>query len=570
MLKELSIKNFAIIKSEQITFSSGVNVFCGDSGAGKSIIIEALNFLLGGRGDKNYIRTNESALKVLGVFDIKYNHVVKDILNNFQIDYEDEIILNRTLNASGKSEARINGEPISLSMLKEIGKELVDIYAQNESFDLLKPKSQLKMIDSNAQNVLSPNLFVYTEKYDIYKNILAELEKLGGSGENREIRLDIMKYQMEELTSADLTVGEDESLENEKRMILSSEKLKASYQNLNSYFDKGDKNISALLKDAETELLNIQRITEADDSLLERLRSIKYEAYDIFDEIQKSAALVSSDERRLEEIEDRISLIKNLKRKYANSIEGILEFLAKTKNDYEQLLNAEENVKQLTKVKNELLDELYERGIFLSEARRKASTELAKKIEGELKKIQIKNARLEFRFGENVTRENIEEHIKRDGLDSVELLFSANAGEPLKPLAKIASGGEISRFMLGVKSVTSSDYGISTMVFDEIDAGISGETALAEGEMMIDISKNKQLLVISHLIQIVATADRHFYVRKKVVEGGTESDIEVLTGEEEIHSLAKLISGEEYGDSAIEHAREIRKYMARKKAEISE
>ena len=552
MLYRLYIKNVALIKEADVKFDSGLNVLSGETGSGKSIILDSINFVLGSKADKTMIRHGESEAFVKAEFKVDGNSEAVSVLNDFDIDSEGEIVISRRFGMDGKSSIKINGNTVTLSMLKAVTLHLVDVHGQSEHFFLLNEANQLKVID----NLLG-------EKCDAIKKQLADLlaEKrqyrdkislLGGDDAERERKLDLLQYQISEIENADLRGGELEELKERRNKILNVEKILYAVNSVKACFD-GDGGISDSLYTASRELAKISAISEEYDGLLTRIDSISEDIGDISATLSDIADNLNFDENEAQTVEDRISLIKSLIKKYGTTEEEVIAFKNRAQDERETLLNSAELLEKYTKQIEECDDKLYELCVKLSGLRKQAASTFCKSIESELKTLNIPDAIFNISFNE-FTRETAK--LSSNGCDEIVFEFSANKGEPVKPLSKVISGGEISRFMLAVKTQLKDLNGISTYIFDEIDAGISGYTADLVAKKFKNIARSTQILAVSHLPQICAASDSQYLIYKKEEAGITCTNITRLNETQKVDEIVRLI-GNVNSQSARQHAEEL-------------
>lgn len=548
MLRELNIKNFAIIEDLQVEFTPGFNVLTGETGSGKSIIIDALELILGGRASKDFIRTGKERAFIQGLFTLSKDEENK-IKEKYGIWSEEGLIVTRELFRNKPGIARLNGQIVTVSQLQELSGEIIDVFAQNEGRDLISPQKQRDLLDSfgseKHKELLEETAEVYSEIRKT-EDFLANQE-MDDAARAREI--DLLRFQMEEIESAGLT-PEDESpltekYKKEKNQVKIRTGIGEALQALDGYEGYGalsglDRGISAL-----------SSVTEYDDDLipiLESMEAIRYELTDGIRELQHLGEGESSEEE-LYRLEQRINLVNDMKRKYGNTLDDIDDFYQKASKRLEFLEEYENRIGE----KKKDLRSLRERGEkiadLLTESRRYLGDRLEEMITRELRDLNIPDGVFYVKLEEKP--------LSRDGKEKVVFYIRTNQGQDPKPLAKIASGGEMSRIMLGFKSVIAKKDDMETLVFDEIDTGISGRTAQVVGKKIQELSADRQTLVISHLPQIVALADSHYYIEKDNRDGTVTSNIHRLRGEQRVIELARLISGNDITDMSMETAREM-------------
>ena len=553
MLNRLYVKNVALIKEADIEFDSGLNVLSGETGAGKSIILDSINFVLGSKADKTMIRHGESETFVKAEFNVDEKSEAVSILKDYDIESEGEIIISRRFGLDGKSSIKINGNSVTLSMLKEVTLHLVDVHGQSEHFFLLNESNQLKVIDNllgeKAESIKKQLAELLTQKRQ-YRD---KISSLGGSETERERKLDLLEYQITEIENADLKSGELGELKERRNKIINVEKILNAVNIAKDCFD-GDGGIGDNLYTASRELGRISGISEEYGNILTRIESINSDVADISASLSDIADNLTFDENEAQAVEDRISLIKSLIKKYGTTEEEIISFMESAKVERDAILNSAELIDKYSKQIEICDNKIYELCVKLSELRKHTAKTFCKSIEDELKTLNIPDAIFNIKFNE-FTRETAKLQ-SNNGCDEIVFEFSANKGEPVKPLSKIISGGEISRFMLAVKTQLKDLNGISTYIFDEIDAGISGYTAEMVAKKFKNIAKCTQILAVSHLPQICASSDSQYLIFKKEENGITCTNITKLNGEQKVDEIVRLI-GNVNSQSARQHAEEL-------------
>lgn len=547
MLSYIHIKNIAIIDELEVDFNKGLNVLTGETGVGKSIIINAINFALGARTSKDLIRKGASQASCEMVFDLNEENVNKILeLENIEMD-DNQIIISRTLNDSGKNIFKINGTVVSSGVMKEITSKIIDIHGQHEHQSLFDVSKHLDILDGFDKKDISKLKDELKEKYDECKKLNSKIESLLGNNGDRERRIDILQFQIDEIENAKLIPGEDEDLEARRSVMLNADKISQGTANTHDFLDIADENISKALKELERISRLDPKFEEMNESLMEAsaiVSDTKNSVSDFIDEF-------SFNPNEQEQVEERLDLIDKLKRKYGNDIELILEYMEDRQSELDEIVNGEEILNELKENRTKVEKEILSLCDKLTKLRKKASEDVTKKIENNLKDLEMKNAKFEISITPKET-------FTEKGMDDVEFLFSSNLGEEVKPLDKIASGGEISRVMLAIKDVLSENDEIQILVFDEIDTGISGRAAQAVAEKMMHLARAHQILCITHLPQIAAMADYHYEISKTEKEGRTISSIRLLDEKEDINEIARLVTGAEMTDTAIEHAKELK------------
>ena len=552
MLRTLDIENVALIDHLTLELGSGLNVLSGETGAGKSIIIDSLNFVLGGKADKHLISQGKDFMRVSALFEGDLSQTLRAEMLAQGFDDCEQIVISRKFATDGRGDIRINGTPVTQSMLKAITSLLVDIHGQHEHQHLLKDKFHLEIIDGfvKDKNLLDQ----YTGFLLELKQLNTKIAKLNGSTDNQERLLDLLDYQIKEIESANLKLGEDEELANKKLVMQNSEKI---YEALNSCYELLDNSVDSVKK-AHSSLNSIARYDGEFPSLAERLQSVKFEVMDIANTVKDKKQECSFDQYEFDRIDERLDKIKTIKRKYGATIEEVLQFLDKCKLDYDEIVSSKDILKNLLAKKESLLEKLVLESQRISFERRKVAREFENRVISELADLGMKNARFVVDFEDNPTLQNIESRLKGSGTDVVKFMFSANMGQNLKPLAEIISGGEASRFMLALKNILAENDQISLMVFDEIDTGISGEMGYMVACKLANISAKHQVVSVSHLPQICAMADRNIKVEKFTQDGKTCVKALVLNENEALQEIARLSGGAKQSEASAKHAMELR------------
>jgi len=555
MLKELSIKNFAIIDDIQVQFTDGLNLLTGETGSGKSIIIEALEIVLGGRSSKDLIKSGEDKALIEALFFI--NDETKTLFKKYNFDFDENIlILTKEIYRNYPSVSRLNGRPITLNDLKKVTTKLVDIFGQHEHQSLLNVSNHQMIIDSFGDDEFKELLTMIKRLYVEYAAEKKKLEELNISSYEREREIDLLKFQIYEIEEASLTLDDDENIENEYNRLSNVvditrgineviEILNSSNFGSISILDLMDKSISILT--------DISKYDRELKSYLNELQEIRYSLQDISRALNQYGDSVEIDEERLFFLNDRLDLINKLKKKYGSTVAIILDYQKDLSEQYEKLINYE---KEVERVQNNIEDyeaKLKKASNSLSN-KRKDIKDIALMLEEMLAKelvdLSMNNVKFKVNF-ENKTK------ISSSGIDNIEFLISTNPGEPPKPINRIVSGGEMSRIMLGFKNIIADNDKIPTMIFDEIDTGISGRTAQVVGEKIKKISKNHQVISISHLPQIAALADSHFVISKEIVNGKAQTRVSKITDDDRIVELARLLGGVDVTETTLQHAKEM-------------
>lgn len=554
MLYRLTIQNAALIERAELVLSGGLNVLSGETGAGKSVILDCIDFVLGAKANREIVRTGAEECRVTAEFS-PVDPRITQILEEFDIECDDTLILSRKLTADGKGSMRINGSPVTAAMLKRVTAHLVDIHGQSEHFFLLKESNQLALLDEIAGECVKKAKEDLAQELAERKKILAELKLLGGDGRERERRMEILRYQIDEIERVAPRVGEDEELTALLSRYHNAEKILGGLSGARDCLSSDGGGADAV-NGARRLLLQIARFDEKYSALCERLENAVAEISDIADTVEGYADELDIDEKEVARVESRLEEIKTLKKKYGNSVEEVLSFLAHAKEECDLLADSGERFQKLSERLEKSEDKLYFLAKKLNDLRRATAKEFSARVTAELKTLNIASARFEIEF-EPFDRSHAAE-TTGEGLGGVKYLFSANAGEPLKEMGKIISGGEMSRFMLAVKAQLSDaeGAGVGTYVFDEIDAGISGNTARVVAEKFMKISRRSQIIAVTHSAQIAASADKSFLIEKKEEGGRTHTQIYEIAGAERVKELARLV-GQADSEYAQKHAEEL-------------
>ena len=555
MLDKLIIKNIALIGYSEIEFGRGLNVLSGETGSGKSVILDSINFVLGAKADRSMIRYGENECSVSAVFRLENASPVYGTLQELDIDPDEEVIITRKFTSDGRNSIKVNGSTVNVSMLRKITSNLVDVHGQSEHFYLLSESNQLALIDKAAKD----SLFPVKERLKVLlsesHNIRQKLSSLGGDEASRGRRIDILKFQIDEIERAELKEGEEEELKAKRLLFNNMEKIiRAASEALQ--FLGGEGGASDSLSGAKYALSEIHSFSPDYAALLERLENVVAETEDIHDSLSALTENLSWNEEEANLIEERLDLIRSLKKKYGETIDKIYKYLDSVHEEYDLLTHCDEEFSKLSLQLKKNLTKIYDTCSELTCLRKQTSEAFCKRVEQDLKTLNIKNARFCAEFAPYTADEA--KSAGGDGLDKMSFLFSANAGEPLKPLNKVISGGEMSRLMLAIKTNMSDVNQISTYIFDEIDAGISGNTARVVAEKFADIAKNTQIIAVSHLPQIAAMADENFLISKhETQDGKTVTEILPLSKEGRLNEIVRLVGGDAASNAAVSLASEL-------------
>lgn len=555
MLNSLTIVNIALISKLEIVFDKQLNVLSGETGAGKSIIVDSLAFVLGERADKSLIKHGEESAFVEACFSI--TEQIADILENLGFERDSTLIISRTLSISGRNDCKVNGRNCSSSMLKQITVRLVDIFGQSQHLSLFRSDTHIDIVDAYHCDIklfdkLSQLIFQI-------RSIDKELKSFGGSGAERERQLDILKYQIDEISKAKLSQQEEAALITERTKAINSEKLVSAIDNTSSMLFAGSHDVVNCLTIAHNSLAAVTQLDGSLNEINNKINDIKYELIEISSALINYRSSCDYDDKASDAIEERLNFIKNICRKYGGSIASALQFLDNAKLEYNRIFNASETIANLQFKRNELLDAAFNISVEISSIRHKSADLLSQAICDELSSLGMKGAKFQVDF-KLLTKEEYSSAISSKGIDNVEFLLSANVGEPLKPLVKVISGGEMSRFMLAIKNITATIEKIPTMVFDEIDNGISGNIASMVAVKLANVSTQYQCIVITHLPQIAAMGDCNFVISKSVDNGRTISTVSRLNHDDKIREVARLSGG--LSDAALRHASELISWSA--------
>ncbi|ELV3424868.1 DNA repair protein RecN [Staphylococcus pseudintermedius] len=551
MLQSLSIKQFAIIDTLDIQFSDGLTVLSGETGAGKSIIIDAIGQLIGMRASSEFVRHGEKKAIIEGIFDIDDAKDAIRQLETLGIDInEDFLIVKREIFSSGKSICRINNQTVTLQDLRQVMQSLLDIHGQHETQSLLKQKYHVELLDRYADGEYIEELQQYAQSYEQHQEKIKELEALESADQALLQRLDLMKFQYDELKEAQLKEGEIEQLEIDIKRIQNSENLSLA---LNAaYVTLTDEHaITDRLYTLSSELQNVNQILpETFEKLKEEVDQFYYTLEDAKHQIYEEINQTEFDEQYLNELESRMNLLNNLKRKYGKDISDLMIYQEKIADEINKIENYEESTSKLREEIQQLSQQVQEDGEKLTKARRIVARQLRDRIVNEIQYLQMKEANLEISFKPYETPQ-------KDGLERIEFLISPNKGEPLKSLNKIASGGELSRIMLALKSIFVRAHGQTAILFDEVDSGVSGQAAQKMAEKMKDIASVIQVICISHLPQVASMSDHHLYISKHEKDDRTTTTVRELTGDARIDEIARMISGATVTELTRQNAKEM-------------
>lgn len=549
MLQSLTIKNIALIDNLTIDLSNGFNVLTGETGAGKSLIIDSLALLLGEKADKSLISYGENFASVEAVFYTELESVLLT-LEEFGLERENTIVIYRKLSADGRNECRVNGKTFTLSMLKQITSPLMDLHGQFQHQEILKNRSQLQTLDAFGGVELAKAKNEYLEQFIKLKQIKKQLKGFNYNLSDRERLLDLYSYQINEIEEANFIEGEEESLKEYRIKVLNQEKICLAIERVLNLFssDNYGYSIIDIIKKIDASFLDVTKYLPEYEGIANRISSVKYELEDIEDTVGTMKDNLYFDEFSAAENEKRLDLLSSLKKKYGANISEINNFLKNIKEEYAKLLNSAEEVERLEKEKESTINILKEKAKNLSLIRKNNAELFELRVKAELSELSMKSAKFNINF-ESVDVDFADE----SGFDKIEFMFTANAGQPLKPLNKVASGGEMSRLMLAVKNITADIDKVDTMIFDEIDTGISGDTANVLAEKLAKIGALHQVICVTHLAQVASFGTNHFYISKQETDGKTKTTLKNLDNQNRVKEIARIIGGE-ISSFSINHA----------------
>lgn len=553
MLKELIINNFAIINELQIDFKSGMTALTGETGAGKSIIIDALGLLVGSRSSVDFIRTGQDSLKVQGLFEVSSSSPVFAILDKYGIDHTDKsIIIKREINRKGRNVCRLNEELVNTTTLKEIGKYLVEIHGQNQQQELLDEDNHIDILDRFADDKLEKLLSEYHKLFDEYQTKKARLRAIQKDSQNLAQRIDMLKFQTEEIDSTQIKQGEDDALEDEKNHLANFEKISEALQE--SYRTLSENNIGVVdaLGNVRDQLDDISGYDKVYKELYDSINGAYYQIQDDMSTISDQLDGLDFDENRLDEIQKRLISLDNLKKKYGPTLDEVIQFGIDAHDELSKIDIDDSTEAKLVQDIQDSQDQLMKLGKQLSDDRHQVATGLEKSINYQLKELYMKNARFDVGF-----KTLDEDSLTEKGIDQVRFNLKTNVGEDFKPLAKVASGGELSRVILAFEAIIAEKMNVETIIFDEIDTGVSGRVAQAIGDKIYRVSQAVQVLCITHLPQVAAMSDRQFQIEKKTIKNKTSTSVSLLNDHERIDAISLMLAGTKVTDLTKEHAQEL-------------
>jgi len=552
MLLELSIENFAIIKQLYLTFHKGMTALTGETGAGKSIIIDAMGLLAGGRGSTDYIRQGKQKCVLEGLFELPKHSSFKVLLDDLGIDQRDELlIIQRDITSSGKSICRVNGRIVTLGNLKKIGAYLVDIQGQNEHQDLLQAEKHLQLVDSFGSQSFKDQLIDYQKKYDAYREFEKRVRAIQENEQSYIQRIDMLNFQKKEIEEADLQIDEEEKLVEERDKLANFQKIVDAFAKSHEILAGESGNSLDGIGEAAQEIQEVAYLDKEYEQINENVQNAYYLLQDAAGEVSNILDQMELDEGRLEEVNARLEVIRQLKRKYGESIAAVLSYDEKISAELEQVDVTGNKLEEMQTALDQKHQNVWEIAESLHTQRKQIAQKLEKDILQELSDLYLENTQFEVRFFEE------KKELNRNGLDQLEFYLTTNPGEPLKPLAKVASGGELSRMLLALKSIFSKAQEKTSIVFDEVDTGVSGRVAQAIAEKISGIAYGSQVLCITHLPQVAAAGDYQYLISKEVQSGRTKTTVQEIDTTERVQEIARMLSGAEITDLTMENAKEM-------------
>ena len=549
MLLEISIKNFAIIEAISLNFEKGMTVLTGETGAGKSIIIDAMNMMLGARATTDVIRHGAPKAEIEGLFSVENSHALQMIFDEQGIELGDEIIIRREILQNGRSVSRVNGQMVNLSVLRSIGQYLVDIHGQHDQEELMRPQLHIQMLDGFGDADFLELKQAYQTNFDAYRKMRKQLLEIKKNQEEHKARIEMLEFQMAEIESASLQPGEDLKLNQERDKLLNHKNIADTLTNAYTMLDNEEFSSLANVRSAMNDMESLEEYDVEYREISTSLSESYYVLEDVTKRLEDIIEGLDFDGNRLMQIESRLDLIHAITRKYGGNVDDVLLYFAKITEEYNLLtgnhLSSDDMEAELKKLEVSLVD----LATKLASARHNLAQQLEIEIQQELKDLYMDKARFQVQFTKG--------KFSREGNESVEFYISTNPGEDFKPLVKVASGGELSRLMLAIKSAFSRKEGKTSIVFDEVDTGVSGRVAQAIAQKIHKIGQNGQVLAISHLPQVIAIADYQFFIEKISNDHSTVSTVRLLTVEERVEEVAKMLAGENVTEAALSQAREL-------------
>ncbi|HEL9633383.1 TPA: DNA repair protein RecN [Streptococcus suis] len=549
MLLEVSIKNFAIIEQVSLNFEKGMTILSGETGAGKSIIIDAMNLMLGARATTDVIRHGAAKAEIEGLFSFENSRALEQILSEQGIEVADELIIRREILQNGRSVSRVNGQMVNLSVLKQIGQHLVDIHGQHDQEELMKAQHHIRLLDSFGEDEFWALKDRYQTTFDAYRSLRKRVLEKQKNEQEHKARIEMLEYQIAEIEAADLQSGEDVQLNQERDKLLNHKQIADTLTNAYALLDNEDFSSLNNLRSAMGDLQSLEEF----DPEYQQLSSSLTEAYYVVEDVTKRLSDVVDhldfDGNRLLQLESRLDLLHTITKKYGGTVDDVLDYFAKISEEYNLLTGNDLSGDDLEVQLKTMEKELVTLASQLSQSRHELAQLLEEIIRQELQDLYMEKARFQVRFTKG--------KFNREGNETVEFYISTNPGEDFKPLVKVASGGELSRLMLAIKSAFARKEGKTSIVFDEVDTGVSGRVAQAIAQKIYKIGQYGQVLAISHLPQVIAIADYQFFIEKISDDHSTVSRVRLLTKEERIEEIAKMLAGDKITDAARSQAKEL-------------
>lgn len=551
MLLEISIKNFAIIEEISLNFEKGMTVLTGETGAGKSIIIDAMNMMLGSRATTDVIRHGAPKAEIEGLFAVESNRHLTALFEEQGLEWTDELIIRREILQNGRSVSRINGQMVNLSVLKAVGQHLVDIHGQHDQEELMRPQLHITMLDEFGDAAFFQTKAAYRQTFEDYKRLRKQVVELQRNQQENKARIEMLEFQIAEIEAAALEVEEDVRLEQERQRLLNHKMIADTLTNAYTMLDAEEFSSLSNVRSAMNDLESIEEYDPSYKELSGQLAETFYALEDITKRLEDVVDGLEFDGNRLMQVESRLDLIHSITRKYGGQVKDVLEYLAQITKEYSLLTGSDLSSEELEKELKRLEKRLVSLAQDLSDQRHALAQALENEIQQELADLYMDKARFQVRFSKA--------KFNREGNETVEFYISTNPGEDFKPLVKVASGGELSRLMLAIKSAFSRKEGKTSIVFDEVDTGVSGRVAQAIAAKIHKIGQNGQVLAISHLPQVIAAADYQFYIEKISDAHSTVSTVRLLNREERIEEIAKMLAGEDLTEAARQQAEQLLK-----------
>ena len=549
MLLEISIKNFAIIEAISLNFEKGMTVLTGETGAGKSIIIDAMNLMLGARATTDVIRHGAPKAEIEGLFSVENSRLLQELFDEQGLELGDEIIIRREILQNGRSVSRVNGQMVNLSVLRAIGQHLVDIHGQHDQEELMRPQLHIQMLDEFGDAAFLELKETYQTSFDAYRKMRKQVLEVKKNQQEHKARIEMLEFQMAEIEAANLQAGEDLALNQERDKLLNHKNIADTLTNAYSMLDNEEFSSLANVRSAMNDMESVEEYDPEYREISSSLSETYYVLEDITKRLEDIIEDLDFDGNRLMQVENRLDLINTITRKYGGTVDDVLLYFTKITDEYNLLtgnnLSSEDMEAELKKLEVNLVDLAGQ----LASARHDLAQQLEAEIKQELQDLYMEKAQFQVRFSKG--------KFSREGNETVEFYISTNPGEDFKPLVKVASGGELSRLMLAIKSAFSRKEGKTSIVFDEVDTGVSGRVAQAIAQKIHKIGQHGQVLAISHLPQVIAIADYQFFIEKISDEHSTVSTVRLLTIEERVEEVAKMLAGENVTEAALTQAREL-------------